>query len=66
MPTSKPSRSSFASFSAEPDVPITFAPMSFASCSAATPTPDDAAVISSHSPDIKVAVRHEHVVHDHE
>ena len=39
-----------SSFSAEPDVPITRAPSSFPTCTAATPTPDETPVTSSHSP----------------
>ena len=42
--------SSASSLSAEPDVPITFAPSTFASCSEATPTPEDTPLMSSHSP----------------
>ena len=41
---------SFFSFSAEPEVPITFAPISLPSCTEATPTPAEAPVTSSHSP----------------
>jgi hypothetical protein len=48
--TSSPSDRSASSFSGVPDVPITRAPSAFASCSDATPTPDDAPAISSHSP----------------
>ena len=39
-----------SSLAAEPEVPIDFAPSSFASCTQATPAPADTPVISSHSP----------------
>ena len=38
---------------AEPEVPMTFAPSALASCSEATPTPDDTPLISSHSPALR-------------
>ena len=50
MPASRPRAFSFLSFSLDPEVPMTFAPIAFAACKAATPTPADTPVTSSHSP----------------
>src|SRR6266581_4696045 len=54
MPASSPSALSLSSFSADPEVPITFAPSALAVCSAATPTPAEMPVTSSHSPDLSL------------
>src|SRR6266704_794324 len=65
MPASSPIAFSFSSFSAEPEVPITLAPSAFAVCSAATPTPAEMPVTSSHSP-ARSFPCDQHVVHHHE
>ena len=53
MPTSRPSFSSRASLSADPEVPMTRASSALAVCSAATPTPEDTPVTSSHCPAVR-------------
>ena len=54
IPASSPSALSLSSFSADPEVPITFASSALAVCSAATPTPAEMPVTSSHSPDLSL------------
>ncbi len=50
MPTSMPARFSFSSFSAERDVPMTFAPRYLPACTPNIPTPDAAPTTSRVSP----------------
>ena len=45
---------------------MTFAPSALASCSEATPTPDDTPLISTHSPACEAALQHQHVVRHQE
>src|SRR4029077_7790795 len=53
MPRSRPMPFSLSSLSCEPEVPMTLAPSALAVCKAATPTPEEMPVTSSHSPALR-------------